>query len=286
MIKALIALFLEFVFLAALLVAVIILLLLYAIYSNFPEQTVLTLTVGASLIGAIYYLGKNKKQKKETKYKTFAEGFRSEPVSGETIAAFEKLHPEEVKSFFRIIYGDGDDNIVKFLLKDALYTPDRFEYSDILRSNIDIIEDQYSKYQKSAILNSYQLAQDPKSAKWLWYRAELLDHYADVCNYLGRDPIPEIEEDFQLYLQQRDEKEKLIRQKEEAAKGKARELKARKINFLRERLASLEMEEISREAISETLIKSFNKEFDASLTSAYRIRGQWYVKIDTETHKL
>ena len=250
MIKALIALFLEFVFLAALLVAAIILLLLYAIYSNFPEQTVLTLTVGASLIGAIYYLGKNKKQKKETKYKTFAEGFRSEPVSGETIAAFEKLHPEEVKSFFRIIYGDGDDNIVKFLLKDALYTPDRFEYSDILRSNIDIIEDQYSKYQKSAILNSYQLAQDPKNAKWLWYRAELLDHYADVCNYLGRDPIPEIEEDFQLYLQQRDEEEKLIRQKEEAAKSKARELKARKLTFLRERLASLEREEIPREAIS------------------------------------
>ena len=60
-------------------------------------------------------------------------------------------------------------------------------------------------------------------------------------------------------MQQRNEEEKLSRQKEEAAKKKGRELKARKINFLRERLASLEMEEISREAISEALIKSFKR---------------------------
>ena len=286
MIKALIALFLEFVFLAALLVAVIILLLLYAIYSNFPEQTLLIFFSGTFLIGAIFYLKKNTKQKKEINNRTFAEGFRLEPVSEETIAAFEKLHPEEVKSFFRIIYGDGDDNIVKFFVKEALYTPDRYEYRDLLKSNIDAMEHQYSKYQKSAILTAYKLSQDPKKSAHLWYRAELLDHYADVCNYLGRDPIPEIEEDFQLYLQQRDEEEKLIRQKEEAAKSKARELKARKLTFLRERLASLEREEIPREAISEALIKSFNKEFGASLTSAYRIRGQWYVKIDLETHKL
>ena len=201
MIKALIEWFLELALVFGLLLVAIILWLSYLIFSNFPEQTVLTLTVGASLIGAIYYLGKNKKQKKETNNRTFAKGFRSEPVSGETIAAFEKLHPEEVKSFFRIIYGDGDDNIVKFFVKEALYTPDRYEYRDLLKSNIDAMEHQYSKYQKSAILSDYKLSQDPKKSAHLWYRAELLDHYADVCNYLGRDPIPEIEEDFQLYLQ-------------------------------------------------------------------------------------
>ena len=148
MIRALIEWFLEIAFVFGVLFVAIILWLLYLIYSNFPEQMFFTITVGASLIGGIYYLRKNTKQKKETNYKTFAEGFLSEPVSGKTIAAFQKLNPEEVKSFFRITYGDGDDNIIKFLVKDALYTPDKFEYSDILRSNIDVIEDQYSKYQK------------------------------------------------------------------------------------------------------------------------------------------
>ena len=284
-VKALIELFADFAFSIIFIAVVIFLLFLWGLFSNYPELALFILSLLAFIFATIYFRG-HRIQNQASTYKIFCDAFQKCPTSRETIAAFDKLNTEQIKSFFRISYGDVGDSILKFYIKDALNTPDQFDYRELLKSNIAALEFQYTKYQKAAILSDYKLSKKPENSVNLWYRAELLDHYAEVCNFLSRVPIPELEEDFQLFLQQQNDEEKLILRQKEAAKKEASELKARKLSFLRDRLSSVGSDKLSREEVTEILMKSFEKEFGQSPNAIYRIRGKWHVKLDSETYEL
>tara|TARA_B100000780_G_C21023733_1_gene410351 strand:- start:130 stop:855 length:726 start_codon:yes stop_codon:yes gene_type:complete len=211
----------------------------------------------------------------------FVEEYNKNPTSERTIKAFLSVGDKEVQEYF---------NYKSHGLDWLLNNSDRnnFEYTEILVSLIERLEEAYSEKAEAGIAFYFE-AEDVASRKVGLFNSELnwfqaariaLVNYENICRHLHRQPVSELVEDcFEIQA-----KRHQISIEKEKEKEKLNEVKRldfqKKQNFLHDQIDGLEKENKKRSEIKEELEKKFLNLFSSHLKSVVRMNGIWTIKFE------
>lgn len=195
--------------------------------------------------------------------KDFKLGLKNDPLSKETEQIFLNFDLE------------SDDIYNAFKVDD--------DYDECILIHLDAFE----KYYEDNVIHFYDYSN--KNFNWnndyklqvVYLLFNKIKHYKEICEFLGRDCIPELLEDWE----KENKRQKQIAIKTENEIKEKKELEKEQINYIETILSQKEILKMERENIIEHARQEFNKKY-GFFVQLKRIRGVWSVTINGKVKRL